>query len=180
MFKAIFLLLLLILPASSTLAQTPGRDMEKEKAIVAELEALAPESVGDFKAATEAMDAQDLEKAVTLFQKVHDRVPDFDASLRRLGGCLVLTGKTKEGFAYLEQALEIRRSPENLLSLATSLAYPGIGKEGTRPQKVRAFELIREASRSLQNSNDPDYLICEHNSRWSSIRSTTSATPRHS
>ena len=159
MFKATFLLLLLILPASSTLAQQARRDAQKEKAIVAELEGLAPESVADFKAATEAMDAQEIDKAVALFQRVHDRVPDFDAALRRLGGCLVITGKTKEGFAHQERAVAIRRSPENLLSLAMSLAYPGIDKQGTRAQKLRAYELIKEASRSLQPSSDPDYLV---------------------
>jgi thioredoxin-like negative regulator of GroEL len=128
MLKAISLLLLLILYGSSTSAQ-PSRNMEKEKAIWAELETLAPQSVADFKAATEAMDAQDYDKAVKLFQSVHQQAPDFDAALRRLGGCLVLTGKTGSGFAFLEQARAIRRSPENLISLAQSLAYPGGGKQ---------------------------------------------------
>ena len=92
MFKATFLLLLVILYGSSTSAQQ-GRDMEKEKAIWAELETFSPRSVPDFKAATEAMDAQDYNKAVELYQAVYQKAPHFDAVLRRLGGCLVLTGK---------------------------------------------------------------------------------------
>jgi tetratricopeptide (TPR) repeat protein len=160
MFKATSLLLLLIFYGSSTSAQ-PRRNMEKEKAIWAELETLAPQSVADFKAATEAMDAQDYDKAVKLFQIVHQQAPEFDAALRRLGGCLVLTGKTDSGFAFLNQALAIRRSPENLISLAQSLAYPGGGKQGTREQKSRAFELVKEANRSSQQLNDPDFLLLQ-------------------
>jgi len=120
--------------------------MEKEKAIWAELEASAPQSVADFKAATEAMDAQNYPKAIELFQKVRQQAPKFDPALRRLGGSLVSTGKTEEGFTFQRQALAIRRSPENLISLAQSLALPA-GKEGTRKQKQEAFELIKEASR---------------------------------
>ena len=135
--------------------------MEKEKAIWAELETLAPQSVADFKAATEAMDAHDYEKAVKLFQIVQQQSPGFDVVLRRLGGCLVLTGKTAQGYAFMEKAVAIRRSPENLISLAQSLAYPGGGKEGTREQKSRAFQLISEANRSPQPSNDPDFLVLQ-------------------
>jgi len=118
--------------------------MAKEKAIWAELETSAPQSVADFKAATEAMDAQNYEKAIDLFLKVHQEAPKFDAALRRLGGSLVATGKTEEGFAFQRQALAIRRSPENLISLAESLFFPA-GKEGTKKQKQEAFQLIREA-----------------------------------
>ncbi len=103
------LLLLLILSGSITYAQQ-GRDMAKEKAIWAELETSAPQSVADFKAATEAMDAQNYEKAIDLFLKVHQEAPKFDAALRRLGGSLVDTGKTEDGFRFLRQALAIRRS----------------------------------------------------------------------
>ena len=160
MFKATSLLLLLILFASSTQAQ-PSRDMEKEKAIWTQLETLAPDSVADFKAATEAMDAEDYDKAATLYLAVHEGAPDFDVVLRRLGGCLVLTGKTDSGFAYMERAVAIRRSPENLISLAQSLAYQGSGKEGTRQQKLRAYELTKEANRSPQPPNDPSYLLLQ-------------------
>lgn len=160
MFKATSLLLLLLLYGSSTQAQ-PSRDLEKEKVIWTELETLAPESVAVFKAATEAMDAQDYDKAVELFLKVHERASESDAVLRRLGGCLVLIGKTESGFAFMEQAVAIRRSPENLISLAQSLAYPGVGKEGTKAQKSRAYELSKEANRSSQQTNDPDYLVLQ-------------------
>lgn len=151
------LLLLLILSGSITYAQQ-GRDMAKEKAIWAELEMSAPQSVADFKAATQAMDAQDYDKAIELFLRVHQKVPNFDPALRRLGGSLVSTGRTEAGLAFLRQALAIRRSPENLISLAQSLAFPG-GKEGPRKQKQEAYELIREANRS--SPHDADTLVLQ-------------------
>ena len=160
MFKATFLLLLLILASSLTPAQQ-SRNMEKEKAIWAELETVAPQSLADFKAATEAMDAQNYDKAIQLFLKVDQQAPNFDAALRRLGGCFVSTGKTEAGFAYLEQALAIRRSPENLISLAQSLAYPRVGNEGTREQKLRAYALVKEANRSPQVANEADYTVLQ-------------------
>jgi tetratricopeptide (TPR) repeat protein len=160
MFKATLLILLLLLYASSTVAQE-GRDMEKEKAIWAELETVAPNSVADFKAATEAMDAQDYDKALALFQTVNEKAPDFDVVLRRLGWCLVATGKTDSGFDLMERAVAIRRSPENLISLAQALAYPGVGKEGTSVQKVQAYALLKEASHSPQPPNDADFLALQ-------------------
>ena len=80
--------------------------------------------------------------------------------VRALEICL-LTGKPASGFPLLEQAVAIKRSPENLISLAQALAYPGGGKDGTREQKVRAYSLVKEANRSPQKPTDPDYLF-EH------------------
>ena len=149
------LLLLLILSGSITYAQQ-GRDMAKEKAIWAELETIAPQSLPDFKAATEALDAQDYDKAAPLFMRVHQAAPNFDAAIRRLGGSLVAMGKTEDGFAFLRQAVAIRRSPENLLSLAQSLAFPA-GKQGTSKQQQEAYELVKEANRLVPD--DPDTLV---------------------
>ena len=150
MLKAISLLTLLLILNGPIVYAQAGRDMEKEKAIWAELGKTAPQSVADFKAATEAMDAQNYEKAIELFLKVHQEAPQFDAVLRRLGGSLVSTGKTEPGYSFLQQALAIKRSPENLISLALSLAAPA-GKEGTILQQQQAYELIREANRLAPN-----------------------------
>ena len=150
-------LLLFVLSGSITCAQQ-GRDMAKEKAIWAQLERLAPQSLPDFKAATEAMDAQDYNKASELFMRVHEAAPEFDAALRRLGGSLVATGKTEAGFDFLRQAVAIRRSPENLFSLAQTLAFPG-GKEGARKQKQEAYELVKEANRVAPD--DADGLVLQ-------------------
>lgn len=144
MLKPTLLLLLLLLSGSIAYAQ-PGRDMAKEQAIWAELEKVAPQSLADFKAATEALDSEHYDIAIELFSRVHQEAPKFDAALRRLGGSLVATGKTEDGYRYMREALAIRRSPENLISLAQSLAFP-TGKDGTRKQKQEAYQLIREAN----------------------------------
>ena len=151
------LLLLLILSGSATYAQ-PRRDMAKEQVIWAELEKLAPQSLADFKAATEAMDAQDHDKAVELFSKVQQAAPKFDAVLRRLGSSMVSAGKAEAGYKFQRQALAIRRSPENLISLAQTLAFPA-GKEGTRLHKQEAYALLREAKRF--RNNDADVLVMQ-------------------
>ena len=150
MLKPTSLLLLLLLLSGSIAYAQPARDMAKEQAIWAELETSAPQSLADFKAATEAMDAEHYDQAIELFQKVRQQAPKFDPVLRRLGGSLVATGKTEDGFRFLREALAIRRSPENLISLGQSLAFPA-GNEGTSQQKQEAYALIREANRLAPN-----------------------------
>src|ERR1041385_3029369 len=150
MLKPTSLLLLLLLLSGSIAYAQPARDMAKEQAIWAELETSAPQSLADFKAATEAMDAEHYDQAIELFLKVRQQAPKFDPVLRRLGGSLVATGKTEDGFRFLREALAIRRSPENLISLGQSLAFPA-GKEGTSQQKQEAYALIREANRLAPN-----------------------------
>ncbi len=156
MIKTLSLITLLFSIFSVATAQTPSRDMEKEKAIWAELEAVAPKSLEDFKAATEAMDSDNNEEAVRRFEAVLKKAPEFDPAMRRLGMILVQTGKTEAGFNLLEQAIQIRRSPENLFGLAWMLAYPGEGKEGTPQQKRRALALLKEAILLPEGANDPD------------------------
>jgi hypothetical protein len=61
----------------------------------------------------------------------------------------------------MERAIAIRRSPENLISLAQSLAYPGVGKEGTIEQKSRAYLLVKEANRSPQRLSGAEDLALQ-------------------
>src|SRR5262245_65180090 len=82
----------------------PGRDMNREKAIWQELEKVAPKSVETFKAATEAFDKQDYERAGTLYRQVMEKAPSFDPVYRRLGSALALSGKVDEGMRYIERA----------------------------------------------------------------------------
>jgi Zn-dependent protease with chaperone function len=61
----------------------------------------------------------------------------------------------------MERAIAIRRSPENLISLAQALAYPGLRNEGTSEQKSRAYLLVKEANRSPQRLSEPDDLALQ-------------------
>lgn len=150
--------LFLILLSITTAAQPASRDMDKEKAIWTRIEALGPNALADFKAGTTAMDAGNYEEAVRLYESALKKAPESDDVLRRLGTSLVGQGQAKEGIELLEQAVQQNRSPENLISLAMSLAYPGEDKEGSPPEKQRAFALAKEANRLPKSGDDPDYL----------------------
>src|SRR5262249_25139170 len=66
-------------------------------------------------------------------------------------------GKIAEGLDHIRHAVEIRRSPENLSSLAQSLAYPAKDKEGTAEQKEQAYTLMIEADSLADVRNDSSY-----------------------
>src|SRR5215470_17814138 len=137
----------------------PGRDMVREKAIWQELEKVAPKSVETFKAATEAYDKDDYERAATLYRQVMEMAPSFDHVYRRLGSALSLSGKTDEGLRYLERASEMNPSPENLSTLARFLDGR---KEGKQSDKTRALDLAKMALAAYQaqnRNNDPSYAV---------------------
>lgn len=151
------LLLVLGATAPARAASGPRRDPKKEAAIVAELRSLSPEAVPDFEAATAAFDASDYRTAAAAYRRAVEKAPGSDAALRRLGASLVLTGQRAEGLALLEKAVAIRRTPENLVSLAQSLGH-GDGKEKVPPDVLRrALTLVTEAAPLAPG--DSDYLI---------------------
>jgi Zn-dependent protease with chaperone function len=133
--------------------------MNRERAIWQELEKIAPKSVETFKAATEAYDKDDYERAATLYRQVMEKAPSNDHVYRRLGSALALSGKTDEGMRYLERAYEINPSPENMSSLARFLDHPGEGKQSSNDDKTRALELAKKALAAYraQNRNDDPY-----------------------
>lgn len=152
------LVFLTVLPIAVA-AQPTTRDMEKEKVIWTRIEAQAPDALEDFKAATTALDAGNYEDATRLYESVRKRAPESDDVLRRLGTSLASQGKLADGLEFLEQAVKKNRSPENLISLANFLAYPGQGKDGSREQKLRAFALMKEANRLPKTGDDSDYQL---------------------
>src|SRR4051794_37017857 len=143
--------------AASAAAQHP-RDAEREKKVEQALTAVAPKAVGTFRDATRAMDAGDGAGAVRLFREARIQAPEFTPILRRLGGLLVEQGREDEGRQLLERAIVLERSPENLISLASALAYPAPGKQGTQVDRERAFDLAKEASSRYVARDDAAYL----------------------
>ena len=164
-----FLTVITVFLAALTLAQpsrsqspsqtAPGRDMNRERAIWQELEKIAPKSVETFKAATEAYDKDDYERAATLYRQVMEKAPSFDHIYRRLGSALALSGKTDEGMRYLERAYEMNPSPENMSTLAQFLDNPGEGKKSSNSDKARALDLAKKglAAYQAQNRHDSPY-----------------------
>src|SRR5262245_20744032 len=113
--------LVVLLIALQANAQSPGRDMKKEAAIWEKLQAVAPQMVETFKAATTKMDAEDYAGAIALYQQVVDAAPEFDPGLRRLGLCYGASNSAEKGLPLLEKAVTINPSPENLGELARLL-----------------------------------------------------------
>ena len=155
--RLILPLLLLLMATPSVLAQPTERDMKKEEAIWKDLQAVAPKQLETFKAATVAMDNQKYDEAAKLYEAVMLNAPEFDPVIRRLGICTALAGKVDEGLGLLEHAVSKKRSPENLISLAQTLAYPSETKQGTFEQKTRALSLATEAVNNPSIGNDPSY-----------------------
>jgi Zn-dependent protease with chaperone function len=139
-------------------ARADQRDMEKEQRIWQALQAIAPDTVETFKAATAALDKNNFIEAVRLYRIVYEKAPGYDVVMRRLGGSLVLSGRRAEGFALLEAAIKKKESPENLITLAHYLALPADGSEARREDLERALPLCRHAV-DLYQGDDPSYLI---------------------
>jgi tetratricopeptide (TPR) repeat protein len=141
------------------LAQPASRDPRREAAIEQQLETVAPAAVDAFRAATAALDSGRCAEAVVLFQQVIGQAPRFSPALRRNGGCLVDLGKRDEGLAYLESALAIERTVENLAALASSLFWSNGRGTPSWSDAERALPIAREALRQNQDENDPSYAM---------------------
>ncbi|HEV7843144.1 MAG TPA: tetratricopeptide repeat protein, partial [Pyrinomonadaceae bacterium] len=156
--KWVCLCALLCLASHVALAQSAARNMDRERRIWQELEAVSPASLPGFKAATEAFDREDYAEAARLYQQVMKKAPGFDVVYRRLAASLISQGHAAEGMPLLEKAIEMKRSPENLSSLARYLAYPENEKEGSPVEKERALRLAIEAQ-ARNTENDPSYAV---------------------
>jgi Zn-dependent protease with chaperone function len=150
-------LFMLAVAATSATAQEYQRDARKEALILKELAAISPTSVETFKRATEAGDKGDAMAAIRGYGEVMLEVPDWDVVNRRLGFYLVQTGQVKEGMALLRKAVEVRRSPENLIDLAQMLAYPGPNIVTSQKDKEQALVLAKEANARKTELDDPSY-----------------------
>ncbi|MGB7921705.1 MAG: tetratricopeptide repeat protein [Pyrinomonadaceae bacterium] len=140
----------------TALAQTAGRNMEKESQLWEQLAVVAPKAVEKFKAATVAFDEDNWAEAERLYREVLDQAPQFDPALRRLGGALIYQGRIDEARGYLEQALKLKRSPENLGVMAQALAYPGDEQTTNEGDMERALVFAKEAYQK-STDNDPYY-----------------------
>ena len=157
--KTLIVVSMLCLAPVLVYAQANRRDMAKESTIWKELEAVAPEMVDVFKQATERMDAREPQAAIPLFQKVVAAAPQFDAGLRRLGMCLWETGESKQSIEYVEMAVHLRRTPDNLASLAIVLGIPQNNQSVPKEGGQRALALVNEAIQNRSTPDDGDLLV---------------------
>lgn len=128
------------------------RDPVREEQIQKELEQFAPKALPDFKAATAALDQNNDQEAIARFRAVLKLAPYFDPALRRLGSLLAKTGQKEEGLKLARSAYEIRRSYENTISYAQTLAYPGADQSSSLPDKQHALMLAQQAAQEAKDS----------------------------
>jgi len=147
-----------ILIAAVVFGQTVFRDPKREQAITEQLALQAPAAVETFQRATAAMDKRDYQQSAQLYREVLKQAPDFTPAMRRLGFSLAGIGQADDAIALLETAVKRERSPENLISLAEILAFPGEQKQGTPEQRETAFALAKEAVSRTLDSGDSSYL----------------------
>lgn len=126
-------------------AEAFQRDPALEQPVLQELEKKAPKAVDTFKAATAALDRNDLSEAVLRYRDVLTLAPDFDPALRRLGYALASLGQRGEGLKMTQKALEINRSVDNLMGHAFMLA--ALRERNAKPTDTelsQALALARE------------------------------------
>jgi tetratricopeptide (TPR) repeat protein len=145
--------LVLAFVAALTLAAQGGRDLAKETKIEQELAQLDARQVELFREARIAMDKGDYPTAEKDLRVVCDRVPTFDPALRRLGSVLASQGQRDEALVHCGEAVKLKRSSENLVTLAYVLTLEG--KALVPPQdRQRALELCEECAR-MPGQSDP-------------------------
>lgn len=139
-------------------AQTQERDQKKEEKLWQQLQQTSPKSVEKFKAATVALDQKNYPESVKLYNEVLAEAPTFDPALRRLAYGLIATGKREEGLKASKTALDLNRSPENLIGYASNLLTSVDEKyKPNQAELSEAFSLAKEAVKK-DGGSDPDSL----------------------
>jgi hypothetical protein len=117
--KLLYPALLLLLLQAPLFSQS-GSD--GDSAAVAELSQLNPSLVPVFAEMREALDRDDLARADSLLSIIVSGAPTFDRGVRYLGFVRLFRGDLAGANRLMEQAVTIRRSPENLDAYAECLA----------------------------------------------------------
>ena len=115
---------LVLAVARAAAAGSAERRAAKDAALVEELRKKNPEAAETFREANDASYANDLPRAVALYEKVGAAAPGFTPALRRRGLLLVQMGKRAEGLALARQALSLEDTPTNEANLALALIHP--------------------------------------------------------
>lgn len=158
-FRPLLLLVAAIVSAASAsfaaqpAARNPSRERKIEEALAAASSALVP----TFRRATEALDSGKYAEAEPLYKEVLASAPNFTPAMRRLGGVLVQLGRRADGLALMNQAVQIDRSPENLISLAGALGYGPNGITTSTADLKAAFGLAKEAAQANRDPEDDAY-----------------------
>jgi Zn-dependent protease with chaperone function/tetratricopeptide (TPR) repeat protein len=147
-----------LLSGASVQAQPRSRNTQRERRIEEALASVSAGTVLTFRRATQSMDDGKHAEAESLFREVLASAPQFTPAMRRLGGVLIELGRDRDGLALLNGAVQIDRSPENLVSLATALTYRAGGRiGGSTAERASALKLAQEAAGLSHDPNDESY-----------------------
>jgi len=139
--------------------QIGDRDLTKDEPYYQQLQKAAPKAVESFKAATLSLDSGDADAAAAGFNDVLKQVPNFEPAMRRLGYALAATGKRAEGMAMCQKAVDLNRSPENLIGLATAtIGYSNPTSPPNSTDLQKAFSLVNEAAQKNPDGESLTYL----------------------
>ena len=139
--------------------QIGERDASKEEPYYQALMQASPKAVESFKTATLALDAGNDEAAIAGFNDVLKQVPSFEPAMRRLGYALADSGKRDEGIAMGQKALDITRSSDNLIGLATTLVFYGNANQSPNSADLqKAFNLVNEAAKKNSDGETLSFL----------------------
>lgn len=146
----LFLALLLIaLPA-----QAAPRDQAFESALADRIRKLDPQAADLFQQANEAADANDLERALGLYDATHKRVPKVSAPLRRACGVELARQRTDRALELCEQALKLEDLPENMSALARALLL-------ANKDSSRAARLAFDGARARPKDDFANMVCCQ-------------------
>jgi hypothetical protein len=138
-------LVLVLLPLRQTLAQD-------ETAVREQLRAANAASVGPFEQGLEQMKTRDYKSAIASFERVTHLAPTLDAGYRYLATAHAFLGEGREAAVVATRAVELKRTPENLMALAQFEVLPERGKSVTPESKQRALRLLKEANQQTNNA----------------------------
>ncbi len=144
--KYLICLIFIQLFVMSFAAQEPARDPQAEEPFYQELRKIDPSLVEKFAAATAALDTGNFAAAEQGYSEILEKVPDFEAALRRRGYALTSLGRREEGLELTGRALELNRSVDNLVGHASNLVRTDDPRSAPSPADLREVEnLSREA-----------------------------------
>lgn len=147
----IFAILLFVLSAcsaktkpTSTPTPEPTRDPVLESTFVSQLQTLNPDAVPVYQQATTAMDANKLDEAMKLYEKVILMAPNFSVAHRRLGTLEAENKDITDAIAQLRLAVSLEPNGYNQSALANVLLATNIPVDAQE-----AYNLSVEAAKSL-------------------------------
>lgn len=141
-------------PAATSPQPQPTRDPNLEKTIESQLKKMNPAAIPVYQEATEAMDADNLEKSKQLYEQVLDLAPNFSTAYRRLGYIELNNKNITRAEELSRKALELESSPYNQTALAIVLL-----QKDTPKDSQEAFDLASAAVKSLPDDDQANTVL---------------------